>query len=175
MLCSSLSYFVFAWTWTIYWTVSLQINGVGLRHGTPNNVNLWTPNTSPNDQEIVWQFDDNFWVEDLEWYITGHYTTIQCDGVYGSAGNKLTGVYLKVGNSNPTLLMWGTGNVHIATELNDYVSILNPITYIYKPTAIDNEWAINRYWDRPRLKIIIPGWTPPGNYSGTIVFNLYMY
>ena len=173
MLFSSLFYFAFAWS--EQWILRLEIVGMGIRHGTPSNVNLWTPTTSLGDQEITGQFDDSFWVEDLQWYITGHYSTIQCDGVYGSAWNRLTWVYFKAENSIPTLLEWTTGNVFIGTGLDTYQNILSPITYIYKPTNISNAWVLNRYWDTPRLKIVIPGWTPPGTYSGTIVFSLYSY
>ena len=170
---SSLCYFVSAWSEA--WTLTLQIVGFGIRHGTPNNVNLWLPTTSGSDQEISWKFNGDFWIEDLQWYITGHYTTVQCDGVYGSAGNKLTGVFLKAGNTTPTLIQWSPGSVHISTWLLDYTSINTPVTYIYKSTDIQNAWLANRYWDTPRLKILIPGWTPPGTYTGTIVFSLYMY
>ena len=156
-------------------TITLEVKGVGLRHGTPDNINLWTPTTSSTDQEITGQFSGNFWIEDLQWDITGHYTTIQCDGIYGSEGNKLTGIYLKAGNVTPTYIGWITGNVFISNELTNYASILNPVTYIYKPTAIANAWLWNTYGDNPWLKIIIPGWTPPGTYSGTIVFSLYPY
>jgi len=171
-LISSLFYFVFAWI--EQWTLSLEIIGVGIRHGTPSNVNLWVYGTSSNDQEISGQFSDYFWVEDLEWYVTGHYTTIQCDGVYGSAGNRLTWVYLKAGSTSPILILWATWNVLISSGIYDYVSILNPITYIYKPTEASGNWVINKYWDKPRFKIFIPGGTPAGHYSGTIIFSLYM-
>ena len=157
------------------WAITLRIIGVGIRHGTPNNINLWTPIVSSGDQEISGQFNGNFWVEDLEWYSTGHYTTVQCDGVYWSAGNRLTWIYLKAGGTSPVLLEWATGNVLINTWLDNYISIFTPVTYIYKPTNINNRWIANRYWDSPRLKIVIPGWSPAGTYSGTIVFSLYMY
>jgi hypothetical protein len=172
LLSSLVSYFAFAWSEA--WTLSLQIRGFGIRHGTPNNVHLWTPTTSSSDQEISWQFTDNFRIEDLQGYMTGHYTTIQCDGIYGSLGNTLTGIYLKAGNVTPTLLLWNSGNVSIGTALGSYITILTPVTYIYKATDIANAWVANKYWDKPRLKITIPWWTPPGTYSGTIVFSLYM-
>ncbi len=169
-------------SWLLYYAhadqgmISLKIVWLGIRHGTPTNTNLWIFPTSGNDQEISGQFGwSGFWVEDLEGYITGHYTTIQCDGVYGSAGNRLTWIYLKAGNTSPILIQGLSGNVHISSWLFTYTSILNPVTYIYKPTNLSNIWIVNRYWDSPRLKIIIPGWTPPGNYSGTIVFSFYMY
>lgn len=155
--------------------INFIIKWAGIRHGTPSNLNLWTPITSSTDQEITGQFTDKFWVEDLQWDITWYYTTIQCDGVYGSAGNKLTWIYLKAGNITPTYISWITGNVHIGAWLTDYANILTPVTYIYKPTDPINAWIWNTYWDTPRLKILIPGWTPPGTYSGTIVFSFYMY
>ena len=172
LLFSSLSYLVFAWL--EQWKLTFEIKGLGLRHGTPNNVNLWTYPTLPGDQEIIRQFDDIFWVEDLLWSSTGYYTTIQCDGVYGPSGNRLTGIYLKAGNTSPTLLQWRTGNVFIATGFSGYISILNPVTYIYKPTSPTNAALVNKYWDRPRLKIVVPANSPAGTYSGTIVFSLYM-
>lgn len=171
LLCSWLLYYTYAATWTI----SLEITGLGIRHGTPTNVNLWVLSTTTTDQEFSGQFSDYFWVEDLEWYITGHYSTIQCDGVYGPVGNKLTWIYLKAGDNNPTLIFWHTGNVLISTGLYSYASILSPMTYIYKPTDINNIWFTNRYWDKPRLKIVIPAYSPPGTYSGTIVFSFYPY
>ena len=155
--------------------VTLKINGIWIRHGTPNNVNLWIHTTSVSDQEIVGQFDNYFWVEDLEWYITWHYTTIQCDGVYGPGWTRLTWVYLKAENINPTLIQWNPWNVHIFNGFSDYYNIISPTTYIYKPTAPGNIGIVNRYGDKPFLKVIVPGYSPPGNYSGTIVFSFYSY
>ena len=160
---------------TSEWTITLSILWFGIRHGTPDNVNLWTPTTSATDQEISGQFSDYFRIEDLQWYSTWHYTTIQCDGIYGSAGNRLTGVYLKAGNPTPTKILWTIGNVYIWLELTNYTNILTPVTYLYKPTDISNLGIANKYWDKPWLKIFIPGWTPPGMYSGTIVFSFYSY
>lgn len=173
MIVSLISLAVFATT--DQWILSLEITWLGIRHGTPDNVNLWTLTASSSDQEFSGQFNDYFRVEDIEGYITGHYTTIQCDGVYGPLWTKLTWIYLKAWNTTPELIQWLTGNhVLINPLLSDYASILNPITYIYKETHNDNAWLANRYGDKPRLKILIPGGTPPGTYSGTIVFSFYM-
>lgn len=171
LLASSLCYHAYA----VQGTISLEIIGKGIRHGTPDSVNLWVLSTSTGDQEISGQFTGYFRVEDLEWYTTGHYTTIQCDGVHGPSGYTLTWVYLKAENITPTLIQGATGNVHIASWFSNFTSILNPMTYIYKPTAAGNLWYTNRYGDKPRLKILIPGYAPPGTYSGTIVFSFYMY
>lgn len=171
----SLWFFSYVSASTVNWLLTLNIVGLGIRHGTPNNINLWIPLTSSSDQEISGQFDGAFRVEDLLWLMTGHYTTIQCDGVRWLLGNILTWVYLKAGNSDPTLLLWLSGNVRIGTSLLDYTSIISPVTYIYKPTDSANLWLANKYWDIPWLKILIPGDTPAGTYSGTIVFSFYYY
>lgn len=172
---------LFLFSWAIYyaqaatWTLSLQIIWFGIRHGTPNNQQLWNISSSPSDQDLNTQFTEPFRVEDIEWYATGHYTTIQCNGVYGPANHRLTWVELKAGNNTPELLMWLTGNyVKINTLLTDYTNIIEPVTYIYKETDLSNIWKVNKYGDKPRLKILIPSATPPGVYSGTIVFSFYM-
>ena len=153
--------------------MTLEITGLGIRHGTPENTNLWTVMSVSGDQEISGQFIEPFRVEDMEGYITGHYTTIQCDGVHGPV--TLTWVYLKAGNTSPELIQGLTGNhVLINSELSSYTSILAPVTYIYKETNLSNIWIMNKYGDKPRLKVIIPEGTPPGTYSGTIVFSFYM-
>ncbi|MFA7298354.1 MAG: hypothetical protein WC010_01790 [Candidatus Absconditabacterales bacterium] len=156
--------------------VSLEVTGIGIRHGTPANVNLGTIIASPGDQEFSGQFSNYFRVDDMQGYITGYYTTIQCDGIYGSTGNKLTGVYLKAGNIIPEYIQGITGNhILINSILSTYTNILLPITYLYKETHIDNKGLINKYGDKPWIKIFIPGGTPPGSYSGTIVFSFYSY
>ena len=156
-------------------TITFKITWIWIRHGTPDNMNLGTISASTNDQEISWQFTDTFWVEDIEWYITGHYTTIQCAGVYGPNNAILTWVELMAGNTEPELLMGITGtNVFINPMLHTYTSITKPVTYIYKTTDTNNIWIVNKYGDKPWLKILIPPTSPAGIYSGTIVFSFYM-
>jgi len=156
------------------WIISLEITGLGIRHGTPENFSFWTVAASLSDQYISGQFTEPFWVEDIEWYITGHYTTIQCAGVYGP-NHVLTWVEFMAGNTTPELLMWLTWtNVYINPLLSTYTNIIEPVTYIYKETNINNAWLVNKYWDKPRLKILIPPAAPSGVYSGTIIFSFYM-
>ncbi len=167
--------FVFAQT-SHQWSITFEIKGYGLRHGTPENFPIGTIINSPNDQIVSGQFTDYFWVEDILGEITGHYTTIQCDGIYGPNSTILTGIELKAWSSTPTLLLWTTwAYVAINPSLSTYHSIIEPITYIYKSTHPSNAWIVNKYGDRPWIKILIPGNTPPGMYSGTIVFSLYTY
>lgn len=156
-------------------SISFEITGLWLRHGTPENFSFGTIASSLSDQYISGQFTEPFRIEDLQWYITGHYTTIQCDGVYNQNGYRLTWVELKAGNNTPELLAWMIwSNVKISSILYNYTNIIEPVTYIYKETNINNLWTVNKYWDKPRLKILIPPTAPEGIYSGQIVFSFYM-
>lgn len=154
--------------------ISFEIKSMGLRHGTPNDVYLGTLSTAPYDQEISGQLNEYFWIEDMQGYITGHYTTIQCDGIYWPDDYMITWIYFKAGNTAPTLLQGVTGNVHIYPDLYQYTSIIHPMTYMYKLTVLSNKWITNIYGDKPRFKLLIPANAPIGSYSGTITFSFYM-
>ena len=154
--------------------ITLKITWLGIRHGTPDNLNLWTVTYSNFVQEVTWQFNSGFWIEDLLWLATWHYTTVQCDGLYWPNWSIITWVYLKNWNTSPVRLLWNAWNVLISTSLNDYVSIYNPIVYIYKPSSPSNVWLANKYSDKPNIKLLIPSNTTAGDYSWTIVFTLYM-
>lgn len=157
------------------WMISLEIIGLGVRHWTPENFQINTVYSSPSEQYIEQQFTENFWVEDLQWYATGYYTTIQCDGIYGPLNTKLTWIELKAGDSDPELIAWLTWpNVAINSALSSYMNIVEPVTYIYKNNGANNIGLVNKYGDKPRLKITIPPTAQPGIYSGTIVFSFYM-
>ncbi|MCF7834756.1 hypothetical protein K9M48_01735 [Candidatus Gracilibacteria bacterium] len=155
--------------------LNLEIKGIGIRHGTPTNLNLGTIQYSNQEQEITGKFIDYFWLEDRMGLSTGHYTTIQCNGLYGPTGSTITGIYMKAGNINPLRILGNTGNVLIYNNLTGYQSIYNPLVYIYKATDNVNAGKANKYGDNPYIKIIIPPYTSPGTYNGTIVFSLYSY
>ena len=63
--------------------INLEIKWIGIRHGTPTKLSLWTISYSDQPQEVNASFGDYFWIEDLMWLVTWHYTTIQCDGLIG--------------------------------------------------------------------------------------------
>ena len=154
--------------------LNLEIKWIGIRHGTPPNLSLWAINYSDQPQEVNASFGDYFWIEDLMWLVTWHYTTIQCDGLIGPSSYLITGVYLMAWETSPIKILWNTGNVLISNSLATYYSIYNPIVYIYKPTNPINVGKANKYWDIPDIKIVIPPNAPAGSYNGTIVFSLYL-
>jgi hypothetical protein len=165
-------YFVFALDRTS--EITFEIKWIGIRHGTPDNLNLGTIQYSNQAQEITWKFGKYFWVEDLMWLRTGHYTTIQCDWLYGPTGAVITWIYLMAWNPVPERIFGVTWNVLISTTLNSFQSIYKPLVYIYKPTSGSNFWLANRYGDEPIIKIVVPPNPTAGTYRWIIMFTLYM-
>lgn len=135
---------------------------------TPTNLSLWS--VSPwNTVEVL--FDDYFWIEDLRWTSTGHYTTIQCDGLFGPNGYIITGVQLSwvnvemiAGRSNSTL---------IYSNLNIWTDVTSPQLYLYRNNGASNNGAINIYGNKPSIRVSIPEDAPVGSYKGKITYTLY--
>jgi len=172
------SVLAFCWLIFVLWwadiELSLEIEWIWIRHGTPSNLDLWVISYSPQEQEITWQFDSGFWIEDLMWLVSWHYTTIQCNGLSDGNWSIITWIYLQAWNADPIKVLWNTWNVLISSGLIAYKSIYNPLVYIYKPTDPINIWKANKYQDIPTLKVVVPANTTAGTYSWTIVFSLYM-
>lgn len=145
-----------------------------MRHWTPDNLSLWNITYSNQEQEITWVFSDYFWIEDLMWIASWHYTTIQCDWLFGPNWSIITWIYIKAWNLSPVKISWNPWNVLMSNDLLSYKSIYNPLVYIYKTTNNYNIWKANKYWDIPTIKIIVPPETIPGEYTWTITFSLYM-
>jgi hypothetical protein len=165
----------FWWLYAITDTseITLKIQWIWVRHGTPNNLNLTATWNASQDQEITWQFGNYFWIEDLLWLSTWHYVTIQCNGLHWPAGHIITWIYLEAWNVNPTKILWNNWNVFISSNLSSYQSIYNPIVYIYKSTNNSNIWLVNKYGDIPIFKVVVPANTTAWTYNGTIIFTLY--
>ena len=151
--------------------VSLNIDGQWLIIWTPSNLDLWTV-SSGDIKEI--NFLDPFWIEDLRWINTWHYTTIQCDGLYGPnalTSTVITGVELsgavveKIGGRDNDTLVY--------SALSSFTDITTPQLYLYRNDSFWNNGAINRYWNKPTIKITVPSWTPAGTYKWKITYTLY--
>jgi hypothetical protein len=154
--------------------ITFEIKWIGIRHGTPDNLNLGTIQYSAQVQEITWKFAKYFWVEDLMWFKTGHYTTIQCNWLYGPTWAIITWIYLMAWSPVPERIFGVTWNVLISSTLNSFQSIYSPLVYIYKPTNNSNFWLANRYGDEPIIKIVVPPNQIAGTYRWIIMFTLYM-
>jgi hypothetical protein len=167
-------FFVFCslvFVWVVLGTesqVSITLSARWLFVWTPANLNLWS--VSPGGTVEV-NFDDYFWVEDLRWTSTGHYTTIQCDGLYWSNNYIITGVQLSwinvemiAGISNSTL---------IYSNLNSRTDITQPQLYLYRNNSSSNNWVINRYGNKPSIRVFVPEYAPVGTYKWKITYTLY--
>ncbi len=147
------------WQWIIIWT--------------PNNLDLWTI-TSWSIVEV--SFWDHFWIEDLRWSNTGHYTTMQCDGLYGewaAAWVVITGVQLSW--ANVERLLWLENDTLIYSNLVSWTDITSPQLYLYRNNNISNGWVWNKYWNKPSIRITVPDDVPVGTYKGKITYTLYDY
>jgi hypothetical protein len=155
--------------------VSITINPWQITFWAPVSLSLWSISLSQTSQNKEWQFDDYFRVSDLIWSDSGYNTTVVSDGlVWPSWSSPLTWIYLMAWSIwGPELLLGTTWNVQINSALSsDYYSIFNvPVTYIYRPQSI-NYWKVNKYWDKPWIRIVIPPYTQPWMYSWTIYFDI---
>lgn len=153
--------------------ISLTINPWQITVWSPTYMDLWQINLSTNQQNIQWQFSDYFWAQDLEASINGYSTTIVSDGLVWLNWITLTWIYIMAWNNwSPELLVWNTWNVQINSVFSgDYYSIFNtPVTYIYR--SLWAVYSINKYGDRPFIRVVIPGYVQPWKYSWVIYFDI---
>jgi hypothetical protein len=142
-------------------------------------VNIWWPamvtgsiEASSEYQIVEQEFSDYFWINDPIWANSGYYTTI--------AISDLSGQYQSI-NKNTiamkwtwiTLLSWTTNpRVEINSNLNNYQSIWEPITYIKRDTA-SNYGVKGKYGNKPWLKFDIPAYITIDDYHATLTYTLY--
>lgn len=151
--------------------VTLQIMPWVIRYGISDTwLNFWSISVSWVVQEIERQFEDYFRVQDLKAADSGYYTTVVSAGLAWPL-MTITWIYMKAWNIYPELLLGVVWNVVIGTNLLNYQSIYNNVTYIRRDNA-PNYWKINKYWDKPWIKIVVPPYVSPWNYSWTIFFSL---
>lgn len=151
--------------------IELEIKWQWLIIGTPNNLNLGSVNAWAI---IISSFLDYFWLEDLRGTSTGHYTTIQCDGLYWpnwSVTNVIT--WIQLSGAVIEKIAWADNDTLIYSNLNTWTDITSPKLYLYRNNAVSNVWVINRYWNKPDIRISVPSWMPAGTYKGNITYTLY--
>ncbi len=148
--------------------VELSVQGQWLIIGTPNNLNIWS--VSEGDT-IESSFVDYFWIEDLRGISTGHYTTIQCDGLYGPSDSIITWVQLSWAIVDR--IAWTANNTLIYSSLSSRTDITEPKLYLYRNDIVWTNWLINRYGNKPAIKITVPSWVPAGSYKWKITYTLY--
>lgn len=154
--------------------VSIDILPWEITRWASSNLSLGQISLDDQNKELSWQFEDDFWINDLKWHDNGYNTMIVSDWLIWPNWNILTGIYLMAGNGNRPVLDRG---VLWDVRINDvfsgnYHSIYwDPVVYIYRPVW-PNNWKINKYKDRPWIKIVVPPYTSPWTYSGTIYFDV---
>lgn len=137
---------------------------------------IWTPANLALWSVIPWNtievdFPDYFWIEDLRWTSTGHYTTIQCDGLYGPGGAIITWVQLSWANVD--MIAGKPNETLIYSNLNTWTDITQPQLYLYRNNSVSNNGAINIYGNKPAIKINVPLGIPSGHYKWKITYTLY--
>lgn len=151
--------------------VSVQLNTRWLFAWTPANLSLW-PVTPWNTIEV--NFSDYFWIEDLRWNSTGHYTTIQCDGLFGPNGSTGTVItWVQMSGLIIELVAWTANNTLIYSNLSTWTDITKPQLYFYRNENTTNPGWVNRYGNKPTIKISVPSGTPSGTYRWKITYTLY--
>ena len=147
--------------------VSILWKGVII--GTPYNLNIWNVSTW---SEIIYAFTGYFWIEDLRWTDTWHYTTIQLDWLYGPSNSVITWVELKY--TNLELLNGSENSTLINTDASNWLDITTPKLFFYRNDFLSN-WAINKYGTKPSIKITVPDDAQAGIYRWKIIYTLYDY
>ncbi len=162
------------WCWFVFSNtqkISVVLNWQWLIIWTPANLDLGTV-SSGDIKEI--NFLEPFWIEDLRWTNTGHYTTIQCDGLYGPntlTSTVITGVQLS--GAVVEKIWWKDNDTLVYSALSSFTDITTPQLYLYRNDSVSNNGAINRYGNKPTIKITVPSWTPAGTYKWKITYTLY--
>jgi len=145
----------------------------------PGWLTIWAPITwidfgnikvSPASQELSWQFSDFFWISDLDGIDSWYYTTLQSDGLI--YWNNMINASIKVDSIQPDLMEWITWNVYMNSDLLSYYPIDISVTYIYRNLWFNNG-IINKYGNKPWVKLTVPSFTPPWDYTGVINFDLH--
>ena len=154
-------------------TVSVQILWNWLVIGTPWSVNLWTINAW-SDRSYTFTWENFYWIRDLRWYYTWHYTTIQCDGLYQTNwSNIITWVRL---HSTQWILSWWLPNqttINQALQDSNWLDITEPQLYFYRNDWWHSWWVTNLYIDYPTITISVPSGTPSWTYRWRITYTLY--
>lgn len=158
--------------WFVFWAsskISINLNSRWLIIWTPENLNIWIANPGTT---IERNFSTNFWIRDLRWTDTGHYTTIQCDGLYWPDDAVITWVQLSW--SNVELMAGKPNDTYVYSNLNTWTDITTPKLFLYRNNVVSGG-AINKFWIKPSIKINVPIDVPVGMYKWKITYTLYDY
>lgn len=155
----------------------LTLTGWGVTINGPASINFGTLAVSSSVQTVEANLSspDYLYVDDLNGYDAGYYTTLQSTALTTTGFTiPAANVALKVdpltisllaGSANP-LVTFGPS---IATT---YLAIDSPVVFIRRDTAA-NTGTVWQYGALPSLEITIPAYASRGLYTGELLYTLY--
>lgn len=121
-------------------------------------------------------FSDPFWVDDLKWHDDGYYTTVQLSGNMqwpGASFIPASNVFMSVASTSVTTIAGSVNpNVNVAAGLLSYSPLNSAVTFIQRPTGVNNG-LIGRYGSTPLMQVIIDAYQAVGTYTATMVYTIY--
>ena len=152
------------------WHVTIGIEGTA----TLTGIDLWHMNPSFVDQDMSGTFGQDFWVEDLKWWQTGYYTTVQASDltwVHEGTNYIIPASNVKFKSNTYSLLAW-TGNDALKNNLDSVIS--GAQTYFDRHGANQGTPGLLwKYGDKPTITVTVPANTPSAEYKGIITYTLY--
>ena len=147
-------------------------------------INLWSVIVSWGTQVLSWQFTGYFWVQDNGW-TTWWYTTISLPVAlswitYSSNFISRSNIFfngtwwiswLNSTPSNPLVYVYTAA--YMSGGVPSYVTFSTPIHYIMRDTpSSPYSCPTGTYGNLPWMKVNIPAYQAPDNYSGLIIFDM---
>lgn len=153
--------------------VSVEIKWKGLIIWTPaaKTIQLWEVAAWTS---VQYTFDDPFWIKDLRWRDAGHYTTIQCNGLFHTEWHgSLTWVKLQTTTWHLASGLPNQTKINSELQVEWWLDITEPKLYFYRVDGGNSWWVVNKYVDYPTVIINIPEWASTWAYKWRIVYTLY--
>ncbi len=153
----------------------LSTSGLALQAVLSGEVDM-TWKSSFVEKSYYYQFNTwDFYIQDEIWSNKWWYTTLSVSNLLWEKNiwNYIdkSNVYLK--SNSVFKISWDTNeNVKIKTWLDNYISMSNPIIYMYRNENV-NDWKIWIYWNNPTLKIIVPALQIPDLYRWKMTVTIY--
>ncbi len=163
--------------------VQVTLTGWDICIGSDTGFNFGTFTVSTQAQTTSGVFSGNFYVDDQKGSNSGYYTTVQIANLVNGSNtipaNAVSFRSSSVSANDIGLSPLSGGALAINSRVKVSGDVLNtwglidtPKEYIMRNNAA-NFGIIGRYGEKPFLQLIIPAYTPVGNYHGNLTYTLY--